>query len=462
MVVKIRGDRAKGIAFLLGLLVLVMLPTLAGASSSKVAISARSLARMEDQHLVIAKGNVEIRYQDVVLTAQEVKLHTDTKDLVATGNVVLKENKGSLSCDKLEFNLDTKKGVAMRARGFFSPFYYLQGREIKKVGTKKYVVEHGSFTTCKSCVEHPNKAPDWSFKSSHMEVELGKSATIHNMSGWIKKIPVIYAPYLKIPLQNERKTGFLIPRVGYSKTKGAFVKIPFYWAISPYQDATFTLIPYSEGTIRGKVEYRYNLETGKGFLSYDYIRKESERTQWSLLYNHDQRLPYGWRLLANADVQSDNEYKKEDQSNFERRSQRYSDSFVVLSKSWGNNYLSAEFRHKEDLLYLVFFSSLPSFWYLLLTALLFYLGALASNHGEEIWGEEDSPSIVIDEVVGFLIAMVGISPSFWSVVLGFLLFRFWDIWKPFQWIEELPGGWGVMADDALAGIVTCIMLHFMV
>ncbi len=114
------------------------------------------------------------------------------------------------------------------------------------------------------------------------------------------------------------------------------------------------------------------------------------------------------------------------------------------------------------LLYLVFFSSLPSFWYLLLTALLFYLGALASNHGEEIWGEEDSPSIVIDEVVGFLIAMVGISPSFWSVVLGFLLFRFWDIWKPFQWIEELPGGWGVMADDALAGIVTCIMLHFMV
>ncbi len=113
-------------------------------------------------------------------------------------------------------------------------------------------------------------------------------------------------------------------------------------------------------------------------------------------------------------------------------------------------------------LYLLLFSSLPAFWYLAFTALLFWLGALASNHGEEIWGEEDSPSIVIDEVVGFLIAMIGISPSFWSVVLGFLLFRFWDIWKPFEWIEELPGGWGVMADDALAGIITCAMLHFMV
>ncbi len=349
MVIEVRGYRAQGIVVVLALLMLALLSGASWASSGRVAISARSLARVEAQHLVIARGDVEIHYQNVTLLADEVRLHTDTKDLVATGNVVLKENKGSLACDKLEFNLDTKKGVAMRARGFFSPFYYLKGQEIKKVGPKKYVVEHGSFTTCKGCAKNPNKSPDWSFKSSHMVVELGRSATITNMSGWIKKIPVIYTPYLKIPLQNERKTGFLIPRVGYSKTKGAFVKIPFYWAISDYQDATFTLIPYSKGSIRGKAEYRYNLETGKGFLSYDYIRKESERTQWSLWYNHDQRLPMGWRLLASADVQSDNEYKKEDQDNFERRSQQFSDSFVMLSKSWGNNYLSGEFRYKEDL-----------------------------------------------------------------------------------------------------------------
>ena len=349
MVIAVRGNRAQGIAVLLALLALLVFPGVAKASSGKVAISARSLARLEDQRLVIAKGDVEIHYQEVTLTADEVKLHTDTKDLVATGNVVLKEKKGSLACDKLEFNLDTKKGVAMRARGFFSPFYYLQGKEIRKVGPKKYIVEQGSFTTCKSCVKEPQKAPDWRFKSTHMEVELGHSASIHNVTGWIKKIPVIYAPYLKIPLQNERKTGFLIPRVGYSKTKGAFVKIPFYWAISDYQDATFTLIPYAKGTVRGKVEYRYNLETGEGFLSYDYIRKESERTQWSLWYNHDQDLPFGWRLLASADIQSDNEYKKEDQDDFERRSQQFSDSFVMLSKSWGNNYLSGEFRFKEDL-----------------------------------------------------------------------------------------------------------------
>jgi len=113
-------------------------------------------------------------------------------------------------------------------------------------------------------------------------------------------------------------------------------------------------------------------------------------------------------------------------------------------------------------LYLLVFKGLSIIWYLLLTGLLLWMGAITAHKGENIWGEEDSSCIVIDEVVGFLIAMIGVSPSFWSVFLGFLLFRFWDIWKPFEWIEELPGGWGIMADDALAGAITCIMLHFMV
>ncbi len=112
-------------------------------------------------------------------------------------------------------------------------------------------------------------------------------------------------------------------------------------------------------------------------------------------------------------------------------------------------------------LYLVILKEIPLFWYLTLTVLLFVLGAKAADRGEEVWEAEDPPAIVIDEVVGFLIAMIGVKVSFWSVLLGFLLFRFWDIWKPFEWIEELPGGWGIMADDALAGVITCLMLHFM-
>lgn len=110
-------------------------------------------------------------------------------------------------------------------------------------------------------------------------------------------------------------------------------------------------------------------------------------------------------------------------------------------------------------LYLLFWRLFPWPIYLLLTLALLYLGVRESHHGVELFGEEDSPHIVIDEIVGYLVTMIGITRGFWPVVLGFLLFRIWDIWKPFRVLEEMPGGWGVMADDLFAGILANIMLR---
>ncbi|RLD97449.1 MAG: phosphatidylglycerophosphatase A [Aquificota bacterium] len=97
--------------------------------------------------------------------------------------------------------------------------------------------------------------------------------------------------------------------------------------------------------------------------------------------------------------------------------------------------------------------------YTLFTILLLYLGIRESNHGAQFFGEEDSPHIVIDEIVGYLVTMLGIKYGFWPVVLGFLLFRIWDIWKPFYPLEDFPGGWGVMLDDLAAGVLANIMLR---
>jgi phosphatidylglycerophosphatase A len=112
-------------------------------------------------------------------------------------------------------------------------------------------------------------------------------------------------------------------------------------------------------------------------------------------------------------------------------------------------------------LYLLIWRHLSWPLYLLFTLVLLYLGIRESHHGVEFFGEEDSPHIVIDEIVGYLVTMIGVTQGFWPVVLGFLLFRIWDIWKPFRVLEEMPGGWGVMADDVLAGILANIMLRIM-
>jgi len=76
-------------------------------------------------------------------------------------------------------------------------------------------------------------------------------------------------------------------------------------------------------------------------------------------------------------------------------------------------------------------------------------------------GDEDPGPVVIDEVVGMLITLLWIPLTVTSVVAGFLLFRVFDIIKPFpaRQCEQLPSGWGVMLDDVMAGIYGLIVMH---
>lgn len=102
--------------------------------------------------------------------------------------------------------------------------------------------------------------------------------------------------------------------------------------------------------------------------------------------------------------------------------------------------------------------------YALVVALLFVWGAWICEIAEGQLGQRDHQSIVWDEVVGFLVTMF-LAPHDWRwIVIGFLLFRAFDIWKPYpiRALEHLRGGFGVMADDALAGIYGCVILQTLV
>ncbi len=79
-------------------------------------------------------------------------------------------------------------------------------------------------------------------------------------------------------------------------------------------------------------------------------------------------------------------------------------------------------------------------------------------------GTHDHPSIVWDEIAGFLVTMVG-APSGWQwMILGFLLFRLFDIWKPWPIRpidRRVKGGLGIMLDDILAGIFAALCLQLL-
>jgi phosphatidylglycerophosphatase A len=94
---------------------------------------------------------------------------------------------------------------------------------------------------------------------------------------------------------------------------------------------------------------------------------------------------------------------------------------------------------------------------------LFGLGVWAGTRAEQHFRTIDAGPIVIDEVVGMLITLFLVPVGVTGAVAGFLLFRVFDIVKPFPAgpAERLPGGFGVMCDDAIAGIYANVCLRLL-
>ncbi|HKL12229.1 MAG TPA: phosphatidylglycerophosphatase A [Halanaerobiales bacterium] len=91
-------------------------------------------------------------------------------------------------------------------------------------------------------------------------------------------------------------------------------------------------------------------------------------------------------------------------------------------------------------------------------------GLIFSTLMEKQTGKKDDQRIVIDEFVGMLITFYFVKPNFAYLIIGFILFRLYDIYKPYpiKKIQNLPSGWGIMLDDILAGVYARIVLHIFV
>ncbi len=102
-----------------------------------------------------------------------------------------------------------------------------------------------------------------------------------------------------------------------------------------------------------------------------------------------------------------------------------------------------------------------SFLYIVITLMVCAGGTWAAGRAEKILGCKDCPSIVIDEIAGYLIAMFMVPAGWGFVAAGFFLFRLFDIIKPWPLyaLQKINGGLGVMLDDIGAGIYTNILLQ---
>jgi phosphatidylglycerophosphatase A len=114
--------------------------------------------------------------------------------------------------------------------------------------------------------------------------------------------------------------------------------------------------------------------------------------------------------------------------------------------------------------YLFLASSSPVI-YLSFVTILFFCGCWSSSLTAQALKVHDHSGIVIDEIVGYLITMALVPVTWYWVILGFLLFRLFDIWKPWpiSFVDrKVKGGLGIMLDDVLAGLCSLLSLHLVI
>lgn len=99
---------------------------------------------------------------------------------------------------------------------------------------------------------------------------------------------------------------------------------------------------------------------------------------------------------------------------------------------------------------------------LLFTLLSVILGGLAENY----FKSKDPPAFVLDEIAGFFCSVLFLPYGYFYLILAFVLFRFFDVWKPFpiRKLQELPAGVGIVVDDLLAGFyanICCQAIYYL-
>ncbi len=109
-------------------------------------------------------------------------------------------------------------------------------------------------------------------------------------------------------------------------------------------------------------------------------------------------------------------------------------------------------------------SHLSPLYYIAIVLGWIYIAIWASDGAEVLLQSRDCRHIVIDEMVGFLVAMFLVPPTVRNILLGFVLFRAFDIIKPFpirRLEEKVRGGYGVVLDDIVAGVYTNLVIHIL-
>ncbi len=338
-------------------------------------IKANRIQFYHASQVVIGEGECEVWRGDLHVKADSIRYSIKEKRVWAYGSVVMSMGGDLLTGSEGTLDLATRTGTVKNAYLFLRRNnVHLIADTIHKSGPEEYQAKEAVVSTC------PLPKQAWSFKAKTLNLRVTGMAVAKGVSFRVRDLPLLYSPWIAVPINRYRKTGFLLPHFATSSRNGMEFIFPFFWAMGDSMDMTLYGHPMSErGWMQG-VEFRYALSAkDRGIFRYNLLVDQlsdddfngdgdvrSNEKRWWLRGKANQHLPWGLEAKIDLDLISDRDYLLEFDSgpmSHQRTDQIFRKEFrrsladdtdlirpstLQLTRIWSDSFLAGEARYNDN------------------------------------------------------------------------------------------------------------------
>lgn len=229
-------------------------------------------ASLQDSQHAVFSGQVQILHKDTLLQAPNARYSPEQQSLVADGGIEYFSN--DLYVSSSFFNADLANNQATLGNARYQ-FVAQAGRgeaAALKASEQSLTLEKALFTAC------PEQDNSWALHAANINIPADAGwGEAHHAVFKIKDIPVFYLPYLTFPVDDQRKTGVLIPKIGSSQRRGVELEVPYYINLAENYDLTLSPRYMSKRGTQLKSQFRYLTEQHQGLMQLEYLHNDSEK-----------------------------------------------------------------------------------------------------------------------------------------------------------------------------------------
>ncbi|MCG8426328.1 MAG: LPS assembly protein LptD [Chromatiales bacterium] len=285
-------------------------PPIPLARPGTLEVNADGAELSRQDNIAIFSGTVEIVSDSERMMANRVVYDQQAQTIDAEQGVYFEQQGLRLAAERVHYALEEKQGHAEQVE------YRLLSRSARGsaetfqlVSSEKADLTQVSYTTC------PPGNQDWLLAAGEMHLDQKEGrGTARDITLRFKNMPVLYLPYVSFPIDDRRKSGFLIPQVGVTRRTGVDISAPYYLNLAPNYDATLIPRLMSKRGLMLGTEFRYLLPQHHGEVQAEWLPNDREheqsgdRSRGAAKFIAQGTPWQRWRYDINANYVSDDDY----------------------------------------------------------------------------------------------------------------------------------------------------------